>query len=351
MFFISILSESKDNSPTLYEILFDEEFLGGLTLRCSSNRAYRLPSSCLLSISYGSRLEEAKKDRSGKSYTQFGTSYANAASSYDPSGQSTPPHYRANYEGDSPKYRVNYKGDPPYGYPGYQGYDAPDYHSSRYPATKPEYGNRDTQYGNATSRTQNSGRGKGKLESRKDKRNEKKTVLQRGSSKETTETRQTGQTGKSTETSQTGKSKQTTHSKDSKSSEVKGDEFSAAMSALTKLSLSPNKSSKEEPLKADQGTRELSPSVAAVFSAHKKQEALSEPAGVRASGNSDHTSNLKSILRISSAESATPVSPTEGDMPEVMHKLMGPSMSGQPRGPLLPGPPPFHHPQVPIRGT
>ena len=270
-------------------------------------------------------MEEAKREKSGKSHTQSGTSYANAASSYD---QSQSPHYRANYGGT-----------PPYGYPGYQGYDAPDYHSPRYPGTRPDYGNRDTHYGNASSRAQKGGRGKEKYEGQKEKRNEKKIILQRGSSRETSET------------GQTGKSKQTTRSNDSKRPEGKGDDFSAAMSALTKLSLSPSKS--KQPPNPDQrttGTRELSPSVAAVFSAHEKQEALSEPADVRSPGNSDRTANLKSILRIGSSESATPVSPTEGDMPEAIHKLMGPSASSQPRGPLLPGPP-FLQPQVPVRGA
>ena len=56
-----------------YEIVFDEEFLGGLALRCSPNRAYRLPASCLLNISYGKRLEALKDSRkhqaSGASYS------------------------------------------------------------------------------------------------------------------------------------------------------------------------------------------------------------------------------------------------------------------------------------------
>lgn len=55
-----ILSNDSDSS-SLYEIAFDEEFLGGVSLRCSSNRAYRLPPSCLLNISYGQRLEKEKE--------------------------------------------------------------------------------------------------------------------------------------------------------------------------------------------------------------------------------------------------------------------------------------------------
>ncbi|XP_063298575.1 5'-3' exoribonuclease 1 isoform X1 [Pelobates fuscus] len=41
----------------LLEVLFDEEFLGGLTLRCSQTRGYRLPTSALINLSHGYRVE------------------------------------------------------------------------------------------------------------------------------------------------------------------------------------------------------------------------------------------------------------------------------------------------------
>lgn len=41
----------------LYEVLFDEEFPGGLTIRCSQPRGYRLPSCALINLSHGSRTE------------------------------------------------------------------------------------------------------------------------------------------------------------------------------------------------------------------------------------------------------------------------------------------------------
>uniref|UniRef100_A0A8C9U1S1 5'-3' exoribonuclease 1 n=1 Tax=Scleropages formosus TaxID=113540 RepID=A0A8C9U1S1_SCLFO len=44
-------------TDVLYEVLFDEEFPGGLTIRCSQNRGYRLPPSALVNLSHGSRLE------------------------------------------------------------------------------------------------------------------------------------------------------------------------------------------------------------------------------------------------------------------------------------------------------
>ncbi|XP_039413261.1 5'-3' exoribonuclease 1 isoform X1 [Corvus cornix cornix] len=44
-------------TDVLFEVLFDEEFLGGLTIRCSPARGYRLPSSALINLSHGSRSE------------------------------------------------------------------------------------------------------------------------------------------------------------------------------------------------------------------------------------------------------------------------------------------------------
>ncbi|XP_071070656.1 5'-3' exoribonuclease 1 isoform X3 [Dasypus novemcinctus] len=41
----------------LFEVLFDEEFPGGLTVRCSPGRGYRLPTSALVNLSHGSRSE------------------------------------------------------------------------------------------------------------------------------------------------------------------------------------------------------------------------------------------------------------------------------------------------------
>ncbi|XP_076837756.1 5'-3' exoribonuclease 1 isoform X2 [Brachyhypopomus gauderio] len=42
----------------LYEVLFDEEFAGGLTIRCSAGRGYRLPPCALINLSHGGRLEQ-----------------------------------------------------------------------------------------------------------------------------------------------------------------------------------------------------------------------------------------------------------------------------------------------------
>ena len=62
-FFAHSLTEG--SNELTYEILFDKEFLGGLALRCSGNRAYRLPPSCLLNISHGKRLEKDNQKLSG----------------------------------------------------------------------------------------------------------------------------------------------------------------------------------------------------------------------------------------------------------------------------------------------
>ncbi|XP_006895177.1 PREDICTED: 5'-3' exoribonuclease 1 [Elephantulus edwardii] len=44
-------------ADVLFEVLFDEEFPGGLTIRCSPGRGYRLPTSALVNLSHGSRTE------------------------------------------------------------------------------------------------------------------------------------------------------------------------------------------------------------------------------------------------------------------------------------------------------
>ncbi|XP_015268972.1 PREDICTED: 5'-3' exoribonuclease 1 [Gekko japonicus] len=53
---IGIKGASRE-SDVLYEVLFDEEFHGGLTLRCSPARGYRMPASALINLSHGHRSE------------------------------------------------------------------------------------------------------------------------------------------------------------------------------------------------------------------------------------------------------------------------------------------------------
>ncbi|XP_042285493.1 5'-3' exoribonuclease 1 [Thunnus maccoyii] len=44
-------------AEVLYEVLFDEEFAGGLNIRCTSLRGYRLPPCALINLSHGARVD------------------------------------------------------------------------------------------------------------------------------------------------------------------------------------------------------------------------------------------------------------------------------------------------------
>lgn len=44
----------------MYDVLFDREFAGGLKLRCSANRGYRMSGQGFLNLSYGIRAETVK---------------------------------------------------------------------------------------------------------------------------------------------------------------------------------------------------------------------------------------------------------------------------------------------------
>uniref|UniRef100_A0A8C7KFW1 5'-3' exoribonuclease 1 n=1 Tax=Oncorhynchus kisutch TaxID=8019 RepID=A0A8C7KFW1_ONCKI len=46
------------SAEILYEVVFDEEFAGGLTIRCASGRGYRLPPCALINLSHGCRFEQ-----------------------------------------------------------------------------------------------------------------------------------------------------------------------------------------------------------------------------------------------------------------------------------------------------
>ncbi|XP_072474295.1 5'-3' exoribonuclease 1 isoform X3 [Notamacropus eugenii] len=53
---IGIKGASRE-ADVLFEVLFDEEFHGGLRIRCSPARGYRLPTSALINLSHGNRSE------------------------------------------------------------------------------------------------------------------------------------------------------------------------------------------------------------------------------------------------------------------------------------------------------
>uniref|UniRef100_A0A7N6A948 5'-3' exoribonuclease 1 n=1 Tax=Anabas testudineus TaxID=64144 RepID=A0A7N6A948_ANATE len=44
-------------AEVLYEVLFDEDFTGGLNIRCTSPRGYRLPPCALINLSHGARVD------------------------------------------------------------------------------------------------------------------------------------------------------------------------------------------------------------------------------------------------------------------------------------------------------
>ncbi|KAK7945419.1 hypothetical protein WMY93_001147 [Mugilogobius chulae] len=48
---------AEKEADVLYEVLFDEEFAGGLTLRTTSPRGYRLPPCALINLSHGARVD------------------------------------------------------------------------------------------------------------------------------------------------------------------------------------------------------------------------------------------------------------------------------------------------------
>ncbi|XP_041420887.1 5'-3' exoribonuclease 1 isoform X2 [Xenopus laevis] len=53
---IGIKGAERD-ADVLLEVLFDEIFSGGLTIRCAQFKAYRLPTSALINLSHGNRME------------------------------------------------------------------------------------------------------------------------------------------------------------------------------------------------------------------------------------------------------------------------------------------------------
>ena len=74
----------------MYEVVFDQEFLGGVSLRCSGNRAYKLPSSCLLNISYGKRWGQNNEHKEQQNRKQeFGQKNYSAAAATIPTPSGT----------------------------------------------------------------------------------------------------------------------------------------------------------------------------------------------------------------------------------------------------------------------
>ncbi|XP_061588821.1 5'-3' exoribonuclease 1 [Cololabis saira] len=51
------IKAAEREAEVLYEVLFDEEFAGGLSIRCTSPRGYRLPPCALINLSHGVRMD------------------------------------------------------------------------------------------------------------------------------------------------------------------------------------------------------------------------------------------------------------------------------------------------------
>ena len=136
--------------------------------------------------------------------------------------------------------------------------------------------------------------------------------------------------------------------------ETKKDTFSAAMEALPKVRMD-SKAAEGDQTKnigvdnkvvAAKASKELSPSVAAVFS--------SVSASNTGAGDKD---NVPKGMRQQATAGKSPSEPSpHGRMPEAIQKLMHPPPPPHHghapiRGPLLPHPPPMHHyPHPPMRG-
>ncbi|KAL0965964.1 hypothetical protein UPYG_G00288750 [Umbra pygmaea] len=52
---------AKREAEVLYEVLFDEEFAGGLSIRCTAGRGYRLPPCALINLSHGVRVDQGSQ--------------------------------------------------------------------------------------------------------------------------------------------------------------------------------------------------------------------------------------------------------------------------------------------------
>lgn len=77
---IGIKGASRE-ADVLFEVLFDEEFPGGLTIRCSPGRGYRLPTSALVNLSHGSRCETGNQKLTAIVKPQPSVSHCSAAPS------------------------------------------------------------------------------------------------------------------------------------------------------------------------------------------------------------------------------------------------------------------------------
>lgn len=58
---ITGICKVEEGEPTLCEVVFDKEFVGGLSLRCSPNRGYKLSTLSLVNLSHGTRSQRGQQ--------------------------------------------------------------------------------------------------------------------------------------------------------------------------------------------------------------------------------------------------------------------------------------------------
>lgn len=63
LFLASGIQKAEHPNETVYDIVFDKPFLGGMTLNCSRNRGYRCSHLYFINISHGDRLSQVKTPR------------------------------------------------------------------------------------------------------------------------------------------------------------------------------------------------------------------------------------------------------------------------------------------------
>ena len=54
------IHQSDNEADLMYDVVFDKPFPGGMALKCSENRGYRVPKPAMLNLSHGQRVEQVK---------------------------------------------------------------------------------------------------------------------------------------------------------------------------------------------------------------------------------------------------------------------------------------------------
>lgn len=111
------IHQGDDASDVMYEVVFDESFLGGQPLRCSSNKVYLMAPSSLINISYGDRCESKKvEEKSTGRGQQAGRSGTTPnRSPFSPNLGASPELGKKNNKHSSPDVKLDSPGAPGFG--------------------------------------------------------------------------------------------------------------------------------------------------------------------------------------------------------------------------------------------